>query len=82
MEERNWNEYECWPQRKLSRIISKHLSNDKNNSIVMSLVSFIQEKTAHGLGQYSASQAEAPSSQGILGKNEFCGALEEATQKW
>lgn len=48
----------------------------------MSLVSFIQEKTAHGLGQYSASQAEAPSSQGILGKNEFCGALEEATQKW
>ena len=39
---------------------------------------FIQEKTVHRLEDYSAQQALL---QGILGKSEFYGTLEEATQK-
>lgn len=41
-------------------------------------MSFIQKKTMHGLGEYSASPAEEHSSWGILGKNEFYRVLEEA----
>ena len=38
---------------------------------MMLLISFIQGKTAHGLVEYSASQAVVCSSWGILGKGEF-----------
>lgn len=44
----------------------------------MSLMSFIQGKTVRGLREYSPSQAVEQSSQGILGKNGFYRALEEA----
>lgn len=47
----------------------------------MSLMSFIQGRTIHGLGEYRAFQAVKHFSQGILGKLEFYRVLEEATWK-
>jgi len=47
----------------------------------MKLMSFILGKTIHGLGKYSASQAEEPSSLGILDNSEFYRVLEAAGQK-
>ena len=37
----------------------------------MSSMSFIQEKTIHGLGEYRASQTVEHPSRGILGESEF-----------
>ena len=47
----------------------------------MKLMSFILGKTIHGLGRYRASQAEEPSSLGILDNSEFYRVLEAAGQK-
>ena len=47
----------------------------------MSLVSFIQGKTIHGLGQHRASQAVEHSARGIWDKREFYRVLEAATGK-
>lgn len=47
----------------------------------MSLISFIQEKTIHGFGEYSDSQVVEHPSWRILGKNESYRALEEAPGK-
>lgn len=47
----------------------------------MSFMSFIQGQTIHRLGEYGASQSKEHTSQEILGKREFCKAL-EAMQKW
>lgn len=44
-------------------------------------MSFIQGQTIHRLGEYGASQSKEHTSQEILGKREFCKAL-EAMQKW
>lgn len=41
------------------------------NNLVMSLMSFIEGKRIHGLGEHSASQASGCSSQGILGESEM-----------
>lgn len=49
------------------------------NNLEMSLLFFIQGKTIHGLGKYSASQTVERSSQGVLGNSEFY--LEVATWK-
>lgn len=46
-----------------------------------SLMSFLQGKTIHGLGEDSASEAAEHSSQGILGKSEFYRVVEAASQK-
>lgn len=47
----------------------------------MKLMSFIWGKTVHGLGEYSASQAEEPSSLGIWDNSEFYRVLEAARKK-
>lgn len=56
---------------------------DKNN-LGMNMMSFIQGRTVHGLGQCCASLAVEHSSQGILGKSKCYRALERQldTRAW
>ena len=53
----------------------------KQCNLVMSLMSFIQGKTIHALGEYSVSWAMEHSSQGILGKIKLYRALGEGRWK-
>lgn len=53
----------------------------KLKQLEMSLMSFIQGKRAHGLGEYSALQAGEHFPWGILGKREFYGSLEAAADE-
>lgn len=64
----------------MSQVWGCEMSNN-NQKKKFDLMSFIQGKTIHGLGQYCASQAVEHSSQGILGKNEFYRVLEKGKRK-